>query len=160
MRCWNLFSTSGRQRTVRFWFIRRDNWKSLCPVGAGWNRRNLCACGGEENGDVDGTLEKCEVVIDRVYHTKANQQAMMETFRAYTYLDTYGQLKCSGLHPDSVSLRRILAHALDIPQTHGACDQAENRRRIRGEADRGGGSLPGDRDDEDGKGGEDGLYPL
>lgn len=93
-----------------------DNWKSLCPVGAD-NRRNLCACGGEENGDVDGTLEKCEVVIDRVYHTKANQQAMMETFRAYTYLDTYGRLNVVASTQIPFHVRRILAHALDIPKS-------------------------------------------
>ena len=42
-----------------------DNWESLCPVGAD-NRRNLCACGGEEHGDVDELLEQCDYVVEQV----------------------------------------------------------------------------------------------
>ena len=75
-----------------------DNWKSLCPVGAD-NKRNLCAHDVSESGDIEAVLEECDYVIDRIYHTKANQQAMMETFRTYSYLDTYGRLNV-------VSLRR------------------------------------------------------
>ena len=93
-----------------------ENWKSLCPVGAD-NKRNLCACGGEEEGDVDSALERCEYVIDRVYHTKANQQAMMETFRAYTYMDTYGRLNVVASTQIPFHVRRILAHALDVPKS-------------------------------------------
>ena len=93
-----------------------DNWESLCPVGAD-NRRNLCACGGEEHGDVDGLLEQCDYVVEQVYHTKANQQAMMETFRAYSYLDAYGRLTMVASTQVTFHVRRILAHALDIPKS-------------------------------------------
>ena len=41
---------------------------------------------------IDAVLAKCDVVIDRVYHTKACQQAMMETFRTDCSIDTYGRL--------------------------------------------------------------------
>ena len=54
-----------------------DNWESLAPVGAD-NRRNLCAHDECGNGDIDAVLADCDVVIDRVYHTQACQQAMME----------------------------------------------------------------------------------
>ena len=37
--------------------------------------------------DVDAVMAQCSHVVDRVYHAKANQQAMMETFRAFTYMD-------------------------------------------------------------------------
>ena len=57
-----------------------ENWESLCPVGAD-NKRNLCAHEVNEMGDVDKVLSECDVVVERTYHTKANQQAMMETFR-------------------------------------------------------------------------------
>ena len=46
-----------------------DNWRSLCPVGAD-NKRNLCAHGVSEDGDVEAVLAKCDHVIDRVYHTR------------------------------------------------------------------------------------------
>ncbi len=35
---------------------------------------------------------KCDEVIERTYHTKANNQAMMETFRTYCQIDAYGRL--------------------------------------------------------------------
>lgn len=93
-----------------------EDWKSLCPVGAD-NRRNLCASGKDEKGDVEGVLSGCKYVVDRVYHTKANQQAMMETFRAYTYMDTYGRLNVVASTQIPFHVRRILANALDIPKS-------------------------------------------
>ena len=68
-----------------------DNWESLCPVGAD-NKRNLCAHDECGSGDIDAVLADCDVVIDHVYHTKACQQAMMETFRTCCYMDLYGRL--------------------------------------------------------------------
>lgn len=93
-----------------------ESWKSLCPVGAD-NKRNLCACGEEADGDIDQVLSECEYVIDETYHTKANQQAMMETFRTYTYMDTYGRLNVVSSTQITFHVRRILAHALDIPKS-------------------------------------------
>ena len=93
-----------------------DNWKSLCPVGAD-NKRNLCAHEESGSGDIEAVLADCDYVIDRVYHTKANQQAMMETFRTYTYLDTYGRLNVVSSTQVPFHIRRILANALDIPKS-------------------------------------------
>lgn len=93
-----------------------DNWVAHCPVGAD-NKRNLCAQEVDENGDIDGVLADCDVVLERVYHTKANCQAMMETFRTYTYMDTYGRLNILSSTQIVFHLRRILAHALDIPKS-------------------------------------------
>lgn len=92
-----------------------DGWKSLCPVGAD-NKRNLCASEECSDGDVEAVLESCAYVVDRIYHTKANQQAMMETFRTYTYLDTYGRLNVVSSTQVPFHVRRILANALDIPK--------------------------------------------
>lgn len=93
-----------------------DNWESLCPVGAD-NKRNLCA--SEENiyGDLEGTFAKCKYVVEETYHTKANQQAMMETFRTYTYMDTYGRLNVVSSTQVTFHVRRILATALDVPKS-------------------------------------------
>lgn len=93
-----------------------DSWESLCPVGAD-NHRNLCASGGETHGDVDGIIAACPHVIEQVYHAKANQQAMMETFRAYAAKDTYGRLNITASTQVPFHARRILAHALDIPKS-------------------------------------------
>ena len=92
-----------------------ENWRSLCPVGAD-NKRNLCAHDVSESGDVDAVLASCDHVIDRVYHTKANQQAMMETFRTYTYMDAYARLNIVSSTQVPFHVRRILGNALDIPK--------------------------------------------
>ena len=68
-----------------------DNWKALCNIGAD-NKKNLCATEETHEGDVDAVLEDCDVVVEHTYHTKANQQAMMETFRTYCFIDEYGRL--------------------------------------------------------------------
>lgn len=93
-----------------------DNWRSLCPVGAD-NRRNLCASDTCSDGDVDQVLAQCPYVVDRVYHTKACNQAMMETFRTYTEMDPYGRLHVISSTQIVFHVRRILANALDIPKS-------------------------------------------
>ena len=93
-----------------------DNWESLAPVGAD-NRRNLCAHDECGNGDIDAVLEDCDVVIDRVYHTQACQQAMMETFRTYCEIDTYGRLHIISSTQIVFHTRRIVANALHIPKS-------------------------------------------
>lgn len=93
-----------------------ENWKSMIPVGA-HNKRNLCASGCEEHGNVEDVLKDCDIVVEGTYHTKANQQAMMETFRAYTYMDVYGRLNVVASTQITFHVRRILSHALDIPKS-------------------------------------------
>lgn len=93
-----------------------ESWKSLCPVGAD-NMRNLCASGSDANGDIDAVLASCDVVLERTYSTRPNQQAMMETFRTYTQLDAYGRLNVISSTQVPFHVRRILSHALDIPKT-------------------------------------------
>ena len=93
-----------------------DNWESLAPVGAD-NRRNLCAHDECGNGDIDAVLADCDVVIDRVYHTQACQQAMMETFRTYCEIDTYGRLHIISSTQIVFHTRRIVANALHISKS-------------------------------------------
>lgn len=93
-----------------------DNWKSLCHVGAD-NKRNLCAHETLENGDIEAVLKDCDVVLERTYHTKANSQAMMETFRTCTYIDTYGRLVVFSSTQIIFHIRRIMSNALGIPKS-------------------------------------------
>ena len=90
-----------------------DNWEAKMPVGAD-NKRNLCAQKEESLGDVDALLKECKYVVDKTYHTKANQQTMMETFRAYTYLDHFGRLNVVASTQVPFHVRRILGRALGI----------------------------------------------
>lgn len=93
-----------------------DSWKSLCNVGAD-NRRNLCAAGEEGEGDIEKTLAECDVVLDETYHTLANQQAMMETFRTACYMDEYGRLNVLSSTQIVFHARRIISNALCIPKS-------------------------------------------
>ena len=93
-----------------------DNWIAHCPVGAD-NKRNLCAQANDEYGDIEAVLADCDIVLERTYHSKANNQTAMETFRTYTYMDTYGRLNVLSSTQIVFHLRRILGHALDIPKS-------------------------------------------
>ena len=57
------------------------------------------------------------IVLDRTYHTKAFNQAMMETFRTYTELDRYGRLHVISSTQIVFHVRRILSRALGIPKS-------------------------------------------
>lgn len=79
--------------------------------------RNLVASGCDEDGDVEAELQQCDLVLDRTYYTKANAQAMMETFRTYTYLDYNGRLNVVTSTQVPFHCRRTIARALDLPMT-------------------------------------------
>ena len=93
-----------------------ENWESLAPVGAD-NKRNLCAHDESGAGDIEAVLAGCDVVIDHTYHTRACQQAMMETFRTYCSIDAYGRLNVLSSTQIVLHCRRILANALHIPKS-------------------------------------------
>ena len=93
-----------------------DSWRSLCPVGAD-NKRNLCASDVSGQGDVDAVLAECDVVAEGTYHTLADQQAMMETFRTCCYFDAYGRLNILSSTQIVFHVRRIISNALGIPKS-------------------------------------------
>lgn len=93
-----------------------DDW--YMPILAGGdNKRNLCSSNVEEVGDVDAMLEKCAYTVDQVYHTKANQQTMMETFRTYCYMDHFQRLTVVSSTQIPFHIRRIVGNALNIPSS-------------------------------------------
>ncbi|MGL4344477.1 MAG: xanthine dehydrogenase family protein molybdopterin-binding subunit [Cellulosilyticaceae bacterium] len=79
--------------------------------------RNICASGSFESGNLEEAFENSDIIIDEVYHTKANAQAMMETFRTYTYLDHNERLVIVSATQIPFHVRRILATALGIPKS-------------------------------------------
>ncbi|MCI7796398.1 MAG: molybdopterin-dependent oxidoreductase [Lachnospiraceae bacterium] len=93
-----------------------EDWKALCKVGAD-NKRNLCASESFGEGDVDAVMADCEVTVEGTYHTLANQQAMMETFRTCCYMDAYGRLNVLSSTQIVFHARRIISNALGIPKS-------------------------------------------
>ena len=91
-----------------------EDWKLKIPLG-GDHKRNLCATALEEHGDVDKVLGECKYTVEHTYHTRANQQTMMETFRTACYMDHFGRLIVLSSTQIPFHVRRIVGRALDIP---------------------------------------------
>ena len=96
------------------------DWFPPCSVG-GDPKRNLVASGDEIHGDVEGILSQCDIVLERTYHTKAFNQAMMEPFTAYASFDRYGRLHILSSTQIVFHTRRILSRALGIPKSCIGC---------------------------------------
>lgn len=92
---------------------KEDDYKTLCEIG-NERLRNICSKGASVVGDVDEILATCDVVLEREYHTKANAQAMMETFRSYAYVDAFDRLNVVSSTQVPFHVRRMLSNALAI----------------------------------------------
>ena len=93
-----------------------EDWFPPCEVG-GDPKRNMVASADEIHGDVEGILADCDIVLERTYHTKAYNQAMMEPFTAYANFDRYGRLHLISSTQIVFHTRRILSRALGIPKS-------------------------------------------
>lgn len=93
-----------------------EDWFPPCQVG-GDPKRNMVASASETHGDVDGILAECDIVLERTYHTKAYNQAMMEPFITYANFDRYGRLHIISSTQIVFHTRRILSRALGIPKS-------------------------------------------
>lgn len=76
--------------------------------------RNINSSGGYEKGCVDEAFAACHAIVEESYHTKANNQAPMETFRTYTYLDYNKRLTIVSSTQVPFHVRRIAARALEM----------------------------------------------
>lgn len=90
------------------------DWKGEAWI-QGDPSRNLCASGHEEYGDMAAAEARCAHVVERVYHTLSNQQAMTEPFTAFCQMDCFGRLNVVSSTQIPFHVRRILARALEIP---------------------------------------------
>ncbi|MDK2808741.1 MAG: hypothetical protein PWP24_1478 [Clostridiales bacterium] len=77
-------------------------------------KRNICASGFEAHGDVEAEFEKSDVVLERTYYTKANNQGMLEPFKTFTYLDEDDRLVVVTSTQIPFHIRRHVAHAFGL----------------------------------------------
>lgn len=89
---------------------------TMTDIGFDRNRNIACQV-NLELGDVEKVLRGSEVVITRTYSSQAQAQAMMETQRAYTYIDMYGRLVVVTSTQIPFHVRRILSTALGISES-------------------------------------------
>ncbi|SMC35533.1 xanthine dehydrogenase family protein molybdopterin-binding subunit [Sporomusa malonica] len=88
----------------------------LCNFPIGMDKpRNICSSHKVEVGDVEQELKNCDIVIEEAYYTQAQAHAMMETFRAFTYLDHTGRLVVVSSTQIPFHIRRQVARALELP---------------------------------------------
>jgi CO/xanthine dehydrogenase Mo-binding subunit len=87
-----------------------------CNFEIGLQReQNIVSTHQEAVGDVEQVLKECAVVVEDVYYPQAQAHAMMETYRAFTYLDPMGRLVVVSSTQIPFHIRRQLARALQIP---------------------------------------------
>lgn len=79
--------------------------------------KNIVCSMNSEVGNVAEEFEKCDVVVDGTYYMQAQAHAMMETFRAYAYMDYNGRLVVVASTQVPFHNRRQIARALEIPQS-------------------------------------------
>ena len=77
--------------------------------------QNIASSWKEEVGDVEEEFARCSVVVEDVYYPQAQAHAMMETYRAFTYLDHTGRLVVVSSTQVPFHIRRQLARALQLP---------------------------------------------
>lgn len=84
------------------------------PIGMD-KERNICSSHTLEVGDVEQELKNCDIVIEETYYTQAQAHAMMETYRAFTYLDHTGRLVVVSSTQIPFHVKRQVARALELP---------------------------------------------
>ena len=77
--------------------------------------KNIVSSQKVEIGDVEEELKKCPVVVEETCYTQAQAHAMMETYRAFSYLDHTGRLVVVSSTQIPFHVRRKLSRALQLP---------------------------------------------
>lgn len=90
-----------------------DDWSVPSDWGA-FVDRNIIASEDNTDGDLEGVMSDCDMVLEHTFHTKQYSQTPMETFRTYTELDRYGRLHVVSSTQIVFHVRRILSVALGI----------------------------------------------
>lgn len=89
-----------------------------CNFDIGMQReRNIVSTHKYEKGNIEKVMKSCDIVVEETYYTQAQAQAMMETYRAYNYLDHMGRLVVVSSTQIPFHVRRHLSRALNMPSS-------------------------------------------
>ncbi len=91
-----------------------DGTKSMFEIGHR-PKENIAACYEMEIGDVNKTLESCDVVYEGRYYTQAQAHAMTEPHSCVSYLDQQDRLNIITSTQTPFHVRRIVGKTLGIP---------------------------------------------
>ncbi|WP_130807744.1 xanthine dehydrogenase family protein molybdopterin-binding subunit [Senegalia massiliensis] len=80
-------------------------------------KKNIVTTKDLEIGDVEKELENCDVVVEETVWTQAQAHSMMETYRAYSYLDHTGRLIVVSSTQIPFHIKRQISQALELPSS-------------------------------------------
>ncbi len=101
-------------KTAKTKVHHEDGTHSMFPIGHD-PTVNLSASYGMEIGDVEKTLEACDVVCEGRYYTQPQCHAMTEPHTATAYYDFQDRLTIISATQTPFHVRRIVGKTLDIP---------------------------------------------
>lgn len=93
-----------------------DNLSVNFDIGMAPDKNVVCSH-SVEFGNVEKELAECDVFLEQTYYTQAQSPAMMETYRAHTYLDHNGRLTILSSTQIPFHVRRIVSRALEMPMS-------------------------------------------
>ena len=79
--------------------------------------KNIVSTHNYTKGNIEKTLQDCDVVVEETYYTQPQLHGMMETYRSYNYLDHAGRLVVVSSTQIPFHVRRHLSRALNIPSS-------------------------------------------
>lgn len=92
----------------------RDRCHSNINIGFD-PEKNIAGVYNFDIGDVEEAFKKCDVIVSECYYSQAQAHAMMETYRAFSYIDQYGKLVIVSSTQIPFHVRRMIARSLDLP---------------------------------------------
>ncbi|HBH3050515.1 TPA: molybdopterin-dependent oxidoreductase, partial [Clostridioides difficile] len=88
----------------------------FCPFDFGLDAtKNIVSREKMGKGDVEKEFKESDVIVEHSYMTQSQAHCMMETHRAYTYIDTNGRLVVTSANQSAYHMRRQVSRALGIP---------------------------------------------
>ena len=78
-------------------------------------KKNVAASYHMHVGDVDKTMEKCDVILEQSFYSQAQAHVMMEPHTANARIDCYNRLVIYTATQTPYHVRRIISQALDYP---------------------------------------------
>ena len=104
-------------------FTKAEGHKSIvheeevhCPFDFGLDAsKNIVSTHEFGKGDIEEAFGSSDVVMERSYTTQAQAHAMMETHRAYSYIDLHGRLVVISSNQSAYHMRRQISRSVGIP---------------------------------------------
>lgn len=90
--------------------------KTISTLPKNYNpERNIAAESNFGYGDIDQAMADADVLVSGSYQTQAQAHCMMETYRAFAYIDAYEKLTIVSSTQIPFHIRRTVSRALEIP---------------------------------------------